>query len=306
MRHTITGSTGFSLYLTAPAGMAAVSATILARHVGISEDNALRRLSACPGPIASGLNAQAAQRLLTLLSALGLRLRLWPDGDQMQQCDLSVQLSVWANPNSTARRLAMVLARDTVDVAAALTRPGGLVLQGLGPLEACRLQDRLAPIRGLVLLRSDHDGALYDLFATRLLTEGEQARLSESLRLIGARADPVTGACAGGLGSTLRDHLLSRLPDLNLVALDRTIQRFDLYLIGVTGWVTKDLADFLAARTGQPRARFEVISPTNPIRLDHGLSHAVLRQFCADYAAIGLMTRPLLRGLLGFPDNPTL
>ena len=72
--------------------------------------------------------------------------------------------------------------------------------------------------------------------------------------------------------------------------------RYDLMLTDVTGWVTKDLADFLVGRTAQPRSRFEVISPDAPLALDRGLGQNVARQFRGDYAAIGLHTRLILSG----------
>lgn len=306
MHSTSTGSASFTLYLAAPTGVAALAAPVLAAHLGITESLAFRRLSTSPGPIARGLGPQAAQRLFSVLSVLGLQLRLRSNDDKAAQCDLSVQLSVWADPARVSADLATALSRDPANIAQALAQPGGLILQDLSPQQARAARERISPIRGLILLRADRDGALFDLFATRSLTPGEHDRLTDALRVIGARADRLTGACAAGLGPAMRDHVMSRLPDLGLIPLDRSFQRFDLYLTNVTGWVTKDLADFLAARTGQPRARFEVISPANPLLLDHGLTHAVLRQFCADYAAIGLSTRPLLRGLAGFPDNPIL
>jgi len=306
MQSTRTGSASFTLHLAAPTRVAALAAPVLAAHLGITESLAFRRLSTSPGPIAQGLAAHAAQRLFSVLSALGLQLRLRRDDDRTAQCDLSVQLSVWADCGRAAAQLATALSRDPADIAQALVRPGGLILQDLSPQEVRAARERISRIRGLILLRADRDGALSDLFATRALKPGERARLADMLHLIGARSDRLTGACAAGLGPAMRDQLMSRLPDLGLIALDRSLQRFDLYLTNVTGWVTKDLADFLAARTGQPRARFEVISPADPLLLDHGLTHAVLRQFCGDYAAIGLFTRPLLRGLTGFPDNPIL
>ena len=306
MHSTTTGSARFSLHLAAPAVVPALAAPVLASHLGITEGLAFRRLSNSPGPIARGLRQEAAQRLCSVLSALGLQLYLRPDGDRTAQFDLSVQLSVWADSRRAVARLAAVLSRDPADIAQALVRPGGLILPDLSQQQLRALRDHLEPIRGLILLYADRDTAMSDLFATHPLAPDQHARLTEMLHMIGARPDRVTGACAAGIGPAMRDHLMSRLPDLGLVALDRGLQRFDLYLIGVTGWVTKDLADFLATRTGQPRARFEVMSSAHPVLLDSGLTHAVLRQFCADYAAIGLTTRPLLRGLNGFPDNPIL
>lgn len=306
MQSISTESASFTIHLMAPTISAALAAPVLACHLGITERLAFRRLSGCPGPIARGLSAQPAQRLFSVLSALGLQLRMHPAGDRSVNCDLSVQLSVWADAVRVAERLAIALSRDPRDVLPALHRPGGLILPDLSPRQVQKVRDDLSPIRGIILLCAERHGALCDLFASRPLSPQVQTRLSDMLRVIGARPDRLTGACAAGLGPAMRDHLMSRFPDIGLVPLDRSLQRFDLYLTGVSGWVTKDLADFLAARTGQPRARFEVVSEVEPLLLDHGLTHLVLRQFSADYAAIGLFTRPLLRGLTGFPDNPIL
>ncbi len=299
-----TGS--FSLHLTAPSAAVELAAPVLAAHLGISLGSARHRLTSSAGPIAHRLPPQAAQLLFALLSALGLNLRLRPDDDLASFGDLSIQKSVWAQPDRTARRLANVLGRDPADMDRALTQPGGLVLKDLSVGRMREIELRLASVRGLILLRSDRDSALYDIFPTRHMDLGTQGRLlaATGARLFGP--DPLTGAIAAGLAATEKDRILAELPDLGLIALDRAVQRFDLYLTGVTGWVTRDLADFLVARTAQPRARFEVISPAEPILLDHGLTHDILRQFCADYAAIGLFTRPLLRGLSRFPENTIL
>lgn len=107
----------------------------------------------------------------------------------------------------------------------------------------------------------------------------------------------LTGAIAEGLSQRLSQKAAAELAGDGLITVNRAFQRFELHLIGVTGWVVQELADFLALRTGQPRARFEVISPAEPIVLDTALTHGVARQFCADYAAIGLFTRLHLRGL---------
>lgn len=306
MNNTTTGSTGLSLYLTMPAAVPSLAAPVLAAHLGITESSALHRLSAGPGLIASGLDQQSAQRLFTILSALGLNLRVDPAARALPRHDLSIQLSIWGDLGRAADTIAGVLSCGRSGVANALTRPGGLMLPDLGAQEARRLQDRLAVIPGVIVLCTNREDAPFDLFATRPLSHHQRAKLEKALRYIGARPDDLTGACAAGLGLASRDHLISRFSDLHLIALSRSVQRFDLYLTGVVGWVTKDLADFLVARTGQPRARFEMITSSDPILIDCGLTYSVMRQFCADYAAIGLFSRPLLRGLTQFPDNAIL
>jgi hypothetical protein len=306
MYNTTAGSTGQSLYLTVPIAVPGLAAPVLAAHLGITEKGALNRLSAGPGLIASGLGQQSAQQLFNLLSVLGLHLRVVPDSREMRRFDLSIQLSIWGDLNRTAERIAGLFSRDPMDVAKELTLPGGVLLPDLDAQAAQRIQDRLAVIPGVIVLCADRDAAQYDVFATRALSVDQRGRLAKSLRCIGARPDDLTGACAADLGVASRDHLISRFPDFGLLALERSVKRFDLYLTGVVGWVTKDLADFLVARTGHPRARFEVITPDDPVLIDRGLTHSVMRQFCGDYAAIGLFTRPLLRGLARFPDNAIL
>lgn len=306
MHGTTTGSTGLSLHLTVPIAVPGLAAPILAAHLGISESGALHRLSSGPGMIASGLDPQSAQLLFNLLSVLGLHLRIGPDARDVPRYDLSIQLSIWADPRRTAEKIASALSRDPEDVAKDLSLPGGLILPDLALREIDLLQNRLSAIRGVILLRADRDGLLYDLFTTRTLSDDQQIRLAKALKRIGARPDGLTGACAAGVGQASRDHLLSRNPDLPLLAIERSIQRYDLFLTGVFGWVTKDLADFLVARTGQPRARFEVISPSAPVLIDRGLTYSVMRQFYGDYAAIGLFTCPQLRGLARFPENAFL
>lgn len=285
-----------SLCLSAATPTAHLAAPVLAHHLGISRQAALRLIGSAPCVIASALDPQPAQRLLSILSSLGLRVRLVQQDGTTSRVDLSVQLSVWSDAAKLSDRLAGLLDQNPAEVTASLSRPGGLILADMPADEATTLCNRLRRTRGLVILRSDPETALYDVFATRPLSDDEQHRLQACLRLIGSTADPVTGALAAGLGRSLRDHVLSRLPDLGLFAIDRVFQRYDLMLTDVTGWVTKDLADFLVGRTAQPRSRFEVISPDAPLALDRGLGQNVARQFRGDYAAIGLHTRLILSG----------
>lgn len=306
MRASGSDTARFTLLLAAPSAMAHLAAPVLADHLGITTGTALQRLRESPGPIARKLAPQPAQLLYALLSALGLNLLVQAEDDQPPLYDLSIQRSLWTDPKRVARRLATALGLELRTVDQALERPGGLILTGLTMVEAQQTERRLSDIRGLIVLRTDRDGALYDLFATRPLNPAESDALTAAVRGVSARPDLLTGACAAGLDQAACRRLLSALPDLGLIALDRGVQRFDLQLVGVRGWVTQDLADFLVARTAQPRARFEVISPETPVTLDRGLTHAVLRQFCADYAAIGLITRPRLRGLNQCPENPIL
>lgn len=283
----------YALRLTAPLRVPGFAHSVLVATLGLPATEVARRLDS--GFLAEGLRATQAARLQTILSVLGLPVRI-DDGTGQTRIDLSVQLSVWADAPRVARRVARLLRLDPDHVSRALAGPGGLVLSDLPRAAADGLAATLRRTRGLVVLASDTATALYDIHCARPLARHESDRLAETLRLLGSEPDLLTGAVAANLTRRHRDLLLARLPDLGLLALDRSFQRFDLLLTGTTGWVTRELADFLTTRTQQPRARFETLSSAAPLTLDLSLTMAVARQFCADYAAIGLFVRPILSG----------
>lgn len=294
---------GFGLYVGAPISAAAQSLAVLASRHGLDLDSLGRPLSAPGTPALHGLTRDDAVRLRDLLLASGWSATIRPDTDR-SVTDLSLQPAVWADLPRLVRRLAQLLGQEEQAIRDRLQRPGGLVLSGQDPMRTAAPETRLRRLRGLTVLTSDPQVALYDLYPARRLTPDARADLLCRLRPYCAPADGPTAALAEGLSAPLRDRVLARFGSDKVIAVNRAFQRFELHLIGVTGWVGSELADFLALRTGQPRARFEVISPADPVILDAALTHGVARQFSADYAAIGLFTRMHLRGLPRNIDNP--
>lgn len=278
--------------------MRGLALDVLSCSLGLDRSEVAARLD--HGIAGNDIPADMADRLRAVLDAAGCPAVSGRDA-AAAVTDLSVQLAVWADPARVARRLASCLGRDEADIAADLARPGGMVLGGLSSAELTQMEALIGPVRGTVLTASDPATALYDVFASRPAGAASDDRLSPFLRLLGAAEDPLTGAIAANLSQRQCRYLMARLPDLGLLPLDQSFQRFDLRLTGTTGWVTRDLADFLAARTQQPRARFETLLPEAPVTLDLGLTRTVARQFCADYAAIGLFVRPVLSGRVGNP-----
>lgn len=277
-----------------------MAAATLQQHLHLSESAALALLCSAPSVLAEGLDGATARRLANLLRSFGLRVRIDGDSGKSALVDLSIQLCLPLRVQRTVRQIMAETGLPAQGIAAALGRPGGLVLSGLHPDEAGRLQRGLGRLNSLKLIESDPASAVYDVFLPDGTVDGA---LAERLRMMGAEADPITGAVATGLDLALCRHLVQRFPDAGLLALDRAFQRFDLYLTRVTGWVTRDLADFLVARTGLPRSRFEVLSQGEPLRIELGLTHAAARQFRADYATIGLHTLMVLSGLGEDSDN---
>lgn len=284
---------GLSVYLAARDGRLDLAAPILARHLGISVEASLARLTASPGPIACNLNPIRARELQTLLSILGLPVFLREEAETALT-DLSIQLAVWADAERSAKRVATVLNMDASVSASALQRSGGLVLAGLDQGFARATAQELRKIRGVIVILSDHATARYDVYRTRPLSNSEERQLAEARSLLGALTDPVTGAVAMALDRQNRDALLVRVQGLDLVAIDQTFQRFDLVLTGYEGWTGSELADFLAARTHKPRVAVETVSSERPLVLDLGLKRSLACQFCGDYGAIGLLVHPIL------------
>lgn len=266
----------------------------LVRYLGLTPEIAMARLSEAPSVLAEAMEAEAARNLSELLRSLGLRVRL-DDMDRDERLrDVSIQLTVPVRMKRAVRVLAELTDLSEDEVALRLRGPGGIILTGLSGAETERLRAGTARLGNITFIESDPGSATYDIF----LRDGEAGEgLTDRLRMMGAEPDPITGALAAGLDRALCRHLKSRVDRSDLLILDRNFQRYDLYLTRATGWMTRDLADFLVARTGLPRSRFEILSDELPLRIELGLTHAVSRQFRADYASIGLHTFLLLSGL---------
>jgi hypothetical protein len=294
-----------TLHLTETCARPVMASIILAQKLGISVGEATDRLRSVSGPVSAPLARQKADRLRAVLSTLGVRLEIHP-ADHDATVDLFLQTTVWADLDKVATRVARLIGGTVSDTMSQLAKPAGLLISGLSSAAVSRIELQLRRIKGLQINRVDRCLATFDLFATRKLVAQETARLAEVRAKFGLAGDPISGAALAGLSHGLCARIVAALPPLDLVAVPRSVQRFDLYLAGYSGWLTKDLADFLAARTGQPRARFELISAMDPVRLDVALTYAAASRFCADYAAIGLYVRPSLRGLHKDPENPIL
>lgn len=303
MATELSSSSRLSLVLVSTGPAAKLAAGTVAQHLGIAHETALARLCDAPSVLAEVIEPELARRLADLLRSFGLRVRLDDSAGQTVRFDLSIQLALPVRIQRAVRLVAEQTGLPAEQVERQLRRPGGVVLTGLERAEVDRLQAGLARSGSLSLIESDPASAVYDVF---LPDQDMNEALSDRLRMMGAEPDPITGAVAAGLDRALCDHLLGRDKAPGLLALSRAFQRYDMYLSRATGWVTSDLADFLVARTGLPRSRFEVLSERLPLRIETGLTHAAARQFRADYASIGLHTLLVLSGLAESSDNPNL
>lgn len=231
-------------------------------------------------------------RVVAMLSALGVKVQQ-DDQRTGQALTVGIVPEIWAKRDGLAAPLAALVGQSCDSVAAGLAQPGGLILPAMPPEAAERLRRAIRRIRGVTVSLSDPAAAVYDLFTVA----PPSPDLMHHLRLIGHPVDPLTGALAAGLDDGLVRHLRQRFASAGLLFIDRAFQRFDILLTGTGRWVSAELADFLIGRTALPRARFETISPENPIRIEACLTRTAAIQFHADYAAIGLDTQLALTGL---------
>lgn len=303
MPTNLSSSALLRLVLASTGPNAHLAADVLARHLDVAPEVALARLTEAPSVLADAIEPQLARKLADLLRSFGLRVRLDALGGQEALFDVSIQLVVPLRMQRTIRIVSEETGLSPEEASHRLNGPGGVILTGRTRAEVDRLSGRLERIGSLTVVESDPVSAVYDVF----LPDAEpDETLLERLRMMGAEPDPITNAIAAGLDHALCAHLKSRRPPEGMLVLDRAFQRYDLYLSRATGWVTQDLADFLVARTGLPRSRFEVLSERLPLRIEIGLPHAAARQFRADYASIGLHTFLVLSGLVQTADNPRL
>jgi len=291
------------LVLIAPVSTPHLAADLLAQHLGITAQQALRRLACVSGPLAEGLGQDAAQRLARLLAALGLRVRLEAGADQpveAERLDVAVQATGAEALPGVAHQVAAVLQRNVAAVRHDLTQPGGVILRRQSMDEIAQLRRGLRRAKGVQIATSCPDQAVHDLFArpAARLT----GALMRHLTTIGLTPCLFNGALASGLDRRTLDHVTARFGD-QVFGLEQAFQRLDLYLSGASHISPLDLADFLATRSATC-TRPDPLAPLRPLRIETGLSHAAARQFQTDYEMFGLHTFARLSSQVTPRENP--
>lgn len=296
MPSRLTSDTPVTLMLQAPSPQLALAADITAQYLHISRQAALARLSDAPTRIASSLPVGRARRLCVLLRLLGLRVSVLPDDVAPGEKPGGYEVSLQANAPDARARLRAVLATPPLPgMGAFLDMPSGVVIEGLDWSGVTVLRRRIKGDPGLRMLISDPQSASYDLIPWgRPADPASAAALTRHLRRLGAARCALTGAVGADLDAAMRAHVLSRFPRAGVVALNRDFQRFDLILTGAPDLPQRDLADFLAARSRVSHAALAQPGAAAGLRIECGLTRADTLAFQADYAAIGIETRPML------------
>lgn len=234
----------------------------------------------CVLPISA--NDADVSRIRDMLMTVGLRVERVDDpGDAL---NLTLFADVCPPRDDLVAAVAQILDHSAQEVRAALFSPFGLTLALADPASVTQLARKLRRIGNLTVVQSTPATSTYDVFSGTHLPSG----LVAHLRFLGLIEDPVTQAIGSGLDHRMVRHLQRLFPAACI--LDRAVQRFDLWLVRSVDWQADDLADFLMARTGLPRVRFDTVSTQNPIRIETALPRQSALRFRADYAAMGLQT----------------
>ncbi|MGC9446553.1 hypothetical protein [Cereibacter johrii] len=265
-----------------------LAAGVISDHLGLDRPQATRLLAREGGVLAEAVARPVAERLVPLLLALGVTVRLDPSGSAEAALPVDVAVQPLRMPSEgTVGRLAAHLSYDESALRTALSRPQGLVLR-MGRREAETLRRSFRRDGSVRIALSNVAGARFDLF----LKPGCEmsAGLATLLRRLGLKPCLFSGAVGAGL-SPRTAALVVRQHGGLVDAVNRDFQRFDLFLAGGRELARPDLADFLATRARIERTRLLSPAEARSIRLEAGLSRAAARRFHEDYAAIGLDTR---------------
>lgn len=277
----------YRLALAAPAAVPALARTLVAHHLRLAPAEADARLAR--GDLAGPLERGQARRLMARLRAGGLDVHARPHAQGARR-DLALIPRHDADLPALAAALAARLDRSAPCIAAALRRPGGLVLEGLDPAIARDWQAVARRLPGLCVVLSDPAAAIYDLLPWGE-PSGPVAPFLRHLRVLGLGPCPLTGGPGAGLDAMLRDHVMRRFPAAGVIAVDRAFQRFDLLLIRAPGLSAQDLAGFLGLRAGVAPQALAGCGPDRPLTIDRGIARAAALRFQSEYAAIGIDTR---------------
>ena len=292
----LTADTGYTVVLQAPSPQMALAADTVARCLRIPVAEALARLAEAPTCLAEGLPVGRARRLGTLLRLLGLRVAILAGDAPLADVPHGFEVALQAGgPEARLTLATLVAALVAAPGTVILDTPSCAVIDGLDWPTVSALRRRIKGVPGLRLLVSDPGQASYDLIPFGRPADPDSARgLGRHLQRLGLARCALTGAVGADLDATMRRLVLARFPQAGVIALNRDFQRFDLELIGTPDPRRRELADFLSARTSLPPSAFVGQEARADLRIECGLTRADTLAFQADYAAIGIETRPRL------------
>jgi hypothetical protein len=274
------------LATTGPVGLAV---ELLRDRFGLSEEYVESVLDQGYGLLIGRLGRAEARAALPLMATLGLRVAIQPcealPPDEF--CDVSIRIS---DPRPAAKLIVTLerLLGLTGLTAADFCGAEGHVIGDLSPAKAEWLCHALRRQTGVTTAVSEHQTALYDLFAEAELTEQESTAVRRHLRLLGASVGGFGDAIGVGLDRRVLDRMLQRFPDLGLFGANQTFQRHALLIIGKGTLSQQEFVDFLMTRPIAGAVPARQLLRALPLRVENFLTRAAAKQFLSDYTAIGM------------------
>lgn len=275
--------------LLSTSGHAGLAIDLLSDRFGLSRPYAESVLEQGYGLLIPRIGAAQARKAVPLLAALGLRVAIQPveamPPDEFS--DVSIRV---IDPKVTSKLIAALgrLMDLTGLTAESFCGPSGLVLTGLSPARAEWLCTALRKLIGVHATVSEHQTALYDLFAQSDLSEKDDAEIRRFLRLLGAATGGFGDAVGTGLERCVLNRILDRFQDIDLVGVNQAFQRHELLIIGKGSLSLSEFADFLMTRPVAQSIPMRKLMESLPLRVEAGLTRTAAKQFLADYSAIGM------------------
>jgi hypothetical protein len=281
--------------LHAPSPQMALAADTVAQYLHIPVIEAHARLADAPSRLAADLPAGRARRLGILLRLLGLRVELTAADDTSAIMPHLFEVALQADGPEARARLPGLRAALPSSCRVSFDLPSCVMIEGIDWPAVAAVRRAIKGVAGLRLLVSDPEQATYDLIPMECPSDpGSTRALGQHLQRLGLGRCGMTGAVGAELDVTMQRLVLARFPDAGVIALNRDFQRFDLYLTGAPDPARRELTDFLATRTSLPASAFAGGQARAGLRIECGLTRADALAFHADYAAIGIETRPRL------------
>ena len=284
-----------AVLLQATSPQMALAADTVAQYLHISLTEAHARLAEAPSQLAADLPAGRARRLGMLLRLLGLRVELTAADDTSVAMPHLFEVALQADGHEARERLPCLQAALPPSSRVSVNLPSCVMIEGLDWPDVALLRRAIKGMAGMRLLVSDPEQATYDLIPMECPSDPDSARaLVRHLQRLGLGRCAMTGAVGADLDVTMQQLVLARFPNAGVIALNRDFQRFDLHLTGAPDPARRELTDFLATRTSLPASAFAGGQARAGLRIECALTRADALAFQADYAAIGIETRPRL------------
>lgn len=277
------------LSLLSAAGHAGLAAALLTNRFGLSPDYAYSIVHKGRGLLISRLDRPTARAALPLLSAAGLLVAIQPceslPPDEFR--DLSVRIADERHARNLIDTLDRLIGLTGLD-AKSFGGPEGHVIRFLSPPRADWLGAELRKLNGVSTVTSEHQTALYDLFAQTELTEDARIAVGRYLRLSGCNSGGLSDALGSGLDRGAMARVMERFPGVGLVSANQLFQRHDLLIIGKGSLSQQELVDFLRTRQISQSGPTRNPHRNLPLRVESFLTRKAASQFLADYTAIGM------------------